>query len=85
MAKWAVAEAKAKFSELVEQAQKKGPQQITKNGRPVAVLVSMDEWKVESEARSPKGTLAEFFYNSPLRSSGIKIGRVRINPRPVKF
>jgi prevent-host-death family protein len=35
-------EAKAKFSEVVEQAQKKGPQQITKNGRPVAVVVSME-------------------------------------------
>ena len=30
MGNWAVAEAKAKFNEVVEQAQKKGPQQITK-------------------------------------------------------
>lgn len=85
MANWAVAEAKAKFSELVEQAQRKGPQQITKNGRPVAVLISMDEWKAEYGADASKGSLADFFYNSPLRGSGVKIGRVRLNPRPVKF
>jgi prevent-host-death family protein len=85
MANWAVAEAKAKFSELVEQAQKKGPQQITKNGRPVAVVISMDEWKAEHGTDAPKGTLADFFHNSPLRGSGIKIGRVRLNPRPVEF
>lgn len=85
MANWAVAEAKAKFSEVVEQAQKKGPQQITKNGRPVAVVISMEEWKSEFGTAKPNESLADFFRNSPLRGSGIKIGRVRLDPRPVKF
>jgi prevent-host-death family protein len=85
MANWAVAEAKAKFSEVVEQAQKKGPQQITKNGRPVAVVISMEEWTAEFGTKKPKESLADFFLNSPLRGSGIKIGRVRLDPRPVKF
>jgi prevent-host-death family protein len=31
MASWAVAEAKAKFSEVVEQALNEGPQTITRN------------------------------------------------------
>lgn len=85
MANWAVAEAKARFSEMVEQAQRKGPQQITKNGRPVAVVISIDEWKAEYGTERPKNSLAEFFRNSPLRGSGIKIDRVRLNPRPIKF
>lgn len=85
MSNWAVAEAKARFSEMVEQAQRKGPQQITKNGRPVAVVVSMDEWKAEYGMEKPKASLSEFFRNSPLRGSGIKIDRVRLNPRPIKF
>ena len=85
MAKWAVAEAKAKFSEVIELATKKGPQQITKNGRPVAVVISMEEWKSEYGTSAPKGSLAEFFRNSPLRGSGIKIGRVRLDPRHVDF
>jgi prevent-host-death family protein len=85
VAKWAVAEAKAKFSEVIELAAKKGPQQITKNGRPVAVVISMDEWKAEYGTPAPKGSLSEFFRNSPLRGSGIKIERVRLDPRHVDF
>lgn len=85
MGNWAVAEAKAKFSELVDQAQNKGPQQITKNGRPVAVLISIEAWKAELGGEKPKESLAEFFMNSPLRGSGIKIGRVGLDPRHVEF
>jgi prevent-host-death family protein len=85
MASWGVAQAKAKFSEVVEQAKTKGPQQITKGGKPVAVVVSMEEWKAEFGTGAPKGSLAEFFQNSPLRGSGIKIGRVRLDPRHVDF
>ncbi len=85
MATWAVAEAKAKFSDVVEQAQHQGPQQITKNGRPVAVVVSMDEWTSGHGMTARKGSLAEFFYNSPLRGSGIRLDRVRLEPRPVEF
>jgi prevent-host-death family protein len=85
MAQWAVAEAKAKFSEVIEKAQNKGPQEITKNGRPVAVLISMEEWKAEFGTTAPKGSLAEFFQRSPLRGSGIKIGRVRLDPRHIEF
>lgn len=74
MSSWGVAQAKAKLSELVEQARTKGPQQITKSGKPVAVVVSMEEWKAEFRTDAPKGSLAEFLINSPLRGSGIKIG-----------
>jgi prevent-host-death family protein len=36
---WTVAEAKAKFSQMLEQA-RSGPLTITRNGRPAAVVVS---------------------------------------------
>jgi prevent-host-death family protein len=85
VANWGLAQAKAKLSEVVEEAIRKGPQQITKNGRPVAVVISMEEWKQEFGTDKPKENLAEFFRNSPLRGSGIKIGRVRLNPRRVDF
>jgi prevent-host-death family protein len=85
MASWGIAELKAKASEVVESAQTKGPQEITKNGRPVAVLVSMEEWKAEYGTDAPKGSIAEFFQRSPLRGSGIKIGRIRLDPRHVDF
>ena len=36
---WTVAQAKAKFSEVVDQARVSGPQTITKNGRAAVVVV----------------------------------------------
>ena len=76
---WPVAEAKARLSELVDQAIAKGPQTITRNGRPAAVVVSIDEW-----ARKTRrvGNLAEFFATSPLRGSRLRIDRVKDDPRP---
>ena len=41
---WSVAEAKAKFSEVVEKARAEGPQHITKNGKDAVVMVSAQAW-----------------------------------------
>ena len=72
---WTVAEAKARFSELLDQAQSKGPQTITKHGRTAAVVVSAEEWEKKSKRT---GNLAEFFAGSPLRDSGIEVKRRRL-------
>jgi prevent-host-death family protein len=79
---WTVAEAKARFSELIEKARSDGPQTITKNGRKAAVVVSPEEWRRKTER---VGTLADFFAASPLRNSGLKIPRSRQFPRPIKL
>src|SRR3546814_4347787 len=71
---WTVADAKARFSELIEQAQSKGPQTITKHGRTAAVVVSAEEWERKTKRT---GNLAEFFATSPLRDSGVEIKRRR--------
>lgn len=44
MQSWALQDAKARFSELVETCLAEGPQMITKRGTEAAVLVSVDEW-----------------------------------------
>jgi len=70
---WTVAEAKAKFSELLEKAKSEGPQRISKHGRTTAVVVAADEW----HRRIPReGNLAEFLMTSPLRDSRLKIKRL---------
>ena len=79
---WTVAEAKAKFSELIERARDAGPQTITRNGRTAAIVVSPDEWKSRTER---VGTLADFFAASPLRNSGLKMTRKKRPPRLVKL
>ena len=42
---WTVAQAKAKLSELIENARTRGPQTITRNGRRTAVVVDVAEWE----------------------------------------
>ena len=77
---WSVAEAKAKLSEVVSRAMSDGPQLITRNGRKAVVVVSVEEWEKRTK---PKGSLVEFFANSPLRGSKLKIERSRDGFRPV--
>lgn len=79
---WTVAEAKAKFSEVIERAQSDGPQTITRNGRKAAVIVASDEWERKTKRQ---GSLAEFFASSPLRGSGLQIKRVRGRIRKVEL
>jgi len=69
---WTVAQAKAKLSEVIEHAQKHGPQAITRNGRRAAVIVSADEWERKTRRN---GSLADFFAGSPLRGSGLRVTR----------
>jgi prevent-host-death family protein len=71
---WTVAEAKAKFSEVIDRAQSKGPQTITKNGRTTVVIVSAEEWERKSKR---VGNLAEFFAHSPLRGSDLRVTRAK--------
>lgn len=79
---WTVAEAKAKFSEVIDKAESDGPQTITRNGRTTAVIVAAKEWEKKTKR---KGTLADFFASSPLRGSGVQIKRVRGRVRKVEL
>lgn len=70
---WTVAEAKAKFSELIDRARAEGPQTITRKGQNVVVVVSAQEWEQKTRGT---GNLAEFFATSPLRGSKLKVERL---------
>ena len=81
-AAWPVAEAKARLSELIENAVAGGPQTITRNGQPAAVVVSVAEWARKSRR---SGNLAEFLARSPLRGSGLKTRRANDDRRSLKL
>jgi prevent-host-death family protein len=85
MGTWGVAQAKAQFSEVIEKAMTEGPQEITKGGKDAVVIVSKKEWMERTEQSKPKQNMAEFLLNSPLRGSGLKIGRLKLKPRKVTF
>ncbi|MBA3275821.1 MAG: type II toxin-antitoxin system Phd/YefM family antitoxin [Chloroflexia bacterium] len=38
-------EARAKLSEIIDRAEQYGPQLITRRGKPVAYLVSIEDWR----------------------------------------
>lgn len=79
---WTVAEAKAKFSEIIERAMSEGPQTITRKGRTAAVVVGAEEWQRKTKR---VGSLAEFFAASPLRGSGLKVRRRKEQPRKINL
>ena len=53
MAIWQLQDAKARFSELVNAALKRGPQVISRRGIPTAVLVPIEEWRRLQENSHP--------------------------------
>jgi prevent-host-death family protein len=77
---WTVAQAKAKFSEVLERARSRGPQTITRHGQLTAVIVSAEEWERKSRR---VGNLAEFLAASPLRDSNLQLERERDSPRQI--
>jgi prevent-host-death family protein len=77
---WTVATAKAHLSEVIEHALQDGPQTITRNGKHAVVVVSLAEWETKTKR---KGTLADFFAESPLRNSKLVIERSRDKPREI--
>jgi len=76
---WTLAGAKAHFSEVVDRAQT-GPQTITRNGKPSAVIVSAEEW---ARKTIRKGTLADFLLASPFREADLELEHLRDKPRDV--
>jgi prevent-host-death family protein len=79
---WSLANAKTRFSELVEKAKSEGPQTVTRNGKPTAVVVSYEEW---ARKTSRKGSLMDFLQASPLRDVEIDLDRVRGTPRDLEL
>ncbi len=79
---WTVAEAKAKFSEVIDRATSRGPQTVTRHGRSAAIVVAVDEWERKTKRT---GNLAEFLGGSPLRRSHLRIERRKDRPPKVQW
>lgn len=75
---WQIQEAKAKFSQLVEDANIKGCQTITKQGEPVAVILSQKEYIKITRSKS---SLLNFFKAAPCQDIDLNIERSKDFPR----
>jgi len=45
LSQWQLQEAKQRFSELIRSVRSNGPQFVTRHGRPVAVVLDIDEYR----------------------------------------
>ena len=82
--KWQLQDAKARFSELIEDTLLKGPQVVTRRGIETAVVVSFDEWRRLEEASRP--TLKDVLLSESPRFSIHLPRRAKLKSRPpVRF
>jgi antitoxin Phd len=82
MMRWQIQEAKNRLSELVRKARSEGPQVITLHGQDAVVVVAANDFK---SLTPPRGSLADFFRNSPLAGTELKLKRSRDTGREIKL
>lgn len=80
--KWQMQEAKAKFSQLVDDASRKGYQTITKKGEPIAVILSIKDFDTLAK---PKKSFLSFFKDSPHPEIELDIQRSQDKPRDIEL
>ena len=82
---WPLAEAKAKFSELVGFAEENGPQYVTKRGKRTAVLVPVEEYE-RMQGKKPEYTIKDWLLDPVGRGDMILPDRKSFRMRkPPKF
>lgn len=87
MATWQLQDAKAKFSELVDKAEKEGPQVITRRGIETVAVVPIEEWKRLTAAGKPslkEVLLSRRFIFDDIDKMIPRRGKARLRP-PVEF
>ena len=82
---WQLQEAKARFSEVFRLARESGPQRVTKHGRTAVVVLPAEEYERLSKPKGRRGSLVEFFADSPLAGAGIQLDRERDFGRAVEL
>jgi len=83
MRHWQMQEAKAKLSEVIKDAEREGPQEITLHGKPVAVVLSREHYERLTGAGE---SLVAFMRRSPLYGiEEINLERDKSLAREVEF
>src|SRR3546814_12553471 len=72
---WTAAQAKAKLSEVIDKARRKGPQAITRNGKSAVVVVDAGLWQT-TQRRERMGRFAALLLCSQLSGWGLTVARL---------
>jgi len=84
MKAWAVQDAKARFSELLDTCLEEGPQLVTRRGQEAAVLVPVDQWEKLTKTNRP--TLKELLLADYARTDDLVPPRRKWRRRrPIAF
>jgi len=79
---WKLQDAKAKFSQIVEEALSSGPQFVTRRGKEAVVIVSVKEYE---QLTSKKPTFKEFLLNCPKMDDNFEFERQKDYSRSIEF
>lgn len=80
---WSVQDAKNRFSEVVEAA-RRGPQTVTKHGKPAVVVVDVAEYeRLRRLERAQAPSFAELLLAMP--QDGGEFARLKARPRDVEL
>jgi prevent-host-death family protein len=80
---WSIQDAKNRFSEVVEAAQRK-PQTVTKHGKPAVVVVAADDYeRLRHLERSQAPSFAQLLLAIP--QDGGEFPRLQVRPRDVEL
>jgi antitoxin Phd len=83
---WSLQDAKNRFSAVVEAARNGVPQTVTKHGKPVAVVLSVEDYeKLTGKAAPQRPSFVEHLLAFPQGDGEFKLKRARLKPRDVKF
>jgi prevent-host-death family protein len=82
--RWALQDAKARFSEVVRKAKTEGPQQITVHGREEVVVVSVEEYR-RVKGQPTGQALVEVLHDSPLGDISMNRPETRSRIRDVEL
>lgn len=77
---WQLQEAKNRFSEVVDEALAHGPQTVTRHGREVVVVMSMEDYRRMSQ---PKGSLLQALQVPADYAVELDISRAGESPRDI--
>ncbi len=82
MKSWAVQDAKARFSEMLDACLHDGPQMVTKRGQEAAVLVPVSQWRRVHAAARP--SLKALLLADAARSEELTAPRGLARRRPLE-
>lgn len=79
---WKLQDAKAKFSQVVDNALKVGPQYVTRRGQEAVVVLSVKEYQ---KITSKKPSLKQFLLNCPKMDEDFEFERQKDYSKGVEF